>query len=983
MALCLLLALFLTGCDGRVPPAGVNTLSNTAGSLSAVVLYCSEGQDDSWQDVYSHLDQSLLLGLAASTFDVAQGIDLTGVDIVYADESIMSARNAADIAVALMAFTEAGGAVFLTNGFRDYFPQDYLGAADFVKIKACPTGLSFPAVGSDLGELQEIVADFAALYERFPDYALVSHYDYGYGVKVSTAIPLVECGSLALYTMNRYGDGYVFFTNPLLPNDYAITGFSLESRDDRQVSLSNTTASGNQLLENGFASYISKQRYGYSLYRVFGSFGRPSMAWELHYEEITGIENGSAIIFGELCKAYGQVPSYTLIRNAYWWFMRAETVSYLLGESADELSYAMDYYENSYSSGTHVAAGGEWLALARMEDTASYFVDDGYRQRLYPYLADLDGDGDIDLLCGSSDGKFYYYAGQGFKDRLITAEAVAVTDGDGRALLVEAYSAPVLADVNGNGILDLITGCVDGKVYWFSGNGDLTFAYEGLLCNGKVSGQSLPAVGDLDGDGCPDLVVGSDSSELSVWYGSAAGSLSVGRNVHPVTMPEELGAWLAPRIVDLNGDGVNDLAIGTAGGYIARLLNRGGSFQWDGYIAVSEMNYKGNDNAKFGYNCAPFFADINGDGMTDLLAGHLEYGLAYPIDSNYFPYDDELQETVDYIVDNEFYLGVHFYTNQYASAERERAELAYHIAAMKERYGVDLDVTGTNHHTWYCSSQEFKQSLLSVWHSGLLWDSGFSPAGNSGTAPQINAQNVISLPFFMTQEGEKTLLLQNCSTLLYGDPSWSDISAKYGMPMCLYYHCDFAYEDEAEQREYIEAAEDFRRQHVYNFTLEDQMMLATAASYNLAVAVAPLKDGWGFTVTPSAVATDFALYNEGYQNSGGLRLSLGESLQDKQLSVDADVWYVDGHEIYVALNRPITVTEGERSGAHLRQINIAAEVETTNSGASIRFLDGGMMQITVEGPATTDSAGWDVQTYDGLTVFTKYGEADKIMINYN
>ncbi len=227
-----------------------------------------------------------------------------------------------------------------------------------------------------------------------------------------------------------------------------------------------------------------------------------------------------------------------------------------------------------------------------------------------------------------------------------------------------------------------------------------------------------------------------------------------------------------------------------------------GSFSQGGYLTCGQSNYKGNSNLKFGNNCVPFFADLNGDGTTDLLCGSLEYGLAYPIDSPYFPYREQLQEAVDYILGNDFYLGVHFYTHEYASEEQELQELAMHRRAMAS-YGIDTEGVGANHHTWYSSTLDPAQSLLDEWAGGMLWDSGFMPAGNSLNAPQINAQNVISLPFFLTRDGERTILVQNCATLLYADGSWPQISARYGMPVCIYYHCDFTAGDPETARDDI------------------------------------------------------------------------------------------------------------------------------------------------------------------------------------
>lgn len=977
----LLLLSALIGC-AATPEEKPNIPLAAAEELRAAVLYDGQTADGSWADVLSRLEQPLLLNFSAEALDSGRADALSGFDLVYADESLLSAENPAALAETLMDFVERGGALFLTNGFHSFFPKDFLGAAGFEKITALPEELKFPELGEDLAELQQIISDFSKLYAQYPDSEARAQYDYGYGVKPGTATALVTAGGLALYTMNEYGAGQVFFTNPLLPNTADINGFSLTSRNEAQTALSNTTASGNQLLENAFASYISKQRWGYSLYRVFGSLGRPSMAWELHYEEITGFQNDAGILFGELCRESSQVPGYTLIRNTYWWFLRAESVSYLLGEKGENgAAYTMDYYESAYSSGTHVVAGEEWLSLARLENAGSYFVDyEEFTQRAYPDVVDLDGDGLLDIICGSSDGRLYFYKGEGFHDRFKTGYREYLTDSAGRPLLVESYSAPAAVDVNGDGVLDLISGCADGKLYWFSGNGDLTFEYQGLLNNCLMPGQSLPAVGDLNGDGRQDLIVGSGGGELTVWYGKSEAALETSEGL-PLVLPADLGKWLAPSVADLDGDGKNDLAIGTEEGYIARLLSKDGLPEFAGYLTLNEKNYKGNANAKFGNNCVPCFADLNGDGTQDLIAGSLEYGLAYPIDSPYYPYYEQLQKSVDYITDNGFYLGVHFYTNEYASPERERAELSYHLAAMEKRYGVSFGPTGVNHHTWYSSTGTPTQSLLSAWEAGLLWNSGFSPAKNGDTAPQVSAQNVISLPFFLTVDGERTILVQNCATLLYSDSEWTDISARYGMPVCIYYHCDFAYQNEEAARENIRTAEAFRRKHAYNFVGEDQLMLATAAAYHLGVSLEATAAG--VTITPSALATDFPLYQAAYQNSCGLRISLGEKLAHTALSVDADVWSREGNTIYASLNRPLSISLGERAGTHLQQVNLPAELSTTDSGAEIKFRDGGMMQVTVAGSAETSSEGWTKEAYDGFTVFTKYGAADTITITFD
>jgi hypothetical protein len=948
--------------------------------MKAAVLYCGTASDGSWEDVYSRLEQSILLNFSVEALDSANGYDLSGYDVVYPDSSVMNAPNALQVKDDLVRYTENGGAVFLTNCFWNFFSTDYFGVRSFEKINACPVKLTFPEAGGDLGEIQTILSDFSQLYTQFDDFGTLSQYDYGYGAKVSHAVPLAKFGNLSLYTVNRYGDGTVFFTNPLLPNPYAVTGFSMLSRNEKQLSLSNTAASCNQLLENGFADYIAKQKYGYSISRVFGCFGRPGMCWELHYEEITGIQNGAGIIFGELCKEYGQVPSYSLIRNAYWWFLRAESITYLLGSGSSRLSYSMDFHENAYSSGAHIAAGGEWLSLCQIQDAGSYFVDyPQYDQRAYPCLTDFNGDGKIDIVSGSSDGKFYYFEGRGYTDRLHTAKAKVLTDARGHELKVYGYSAPTAADVNGDGVLDIVSGASDGKIYWFSGKGRLSFEFEGLLCGAIMDSQSLPDVGDLNGDGCPDLAVGSNSGRLSVWYGDSASSLHVTEGT-AILESSGMGPFLAPRIADLNGDGRNDLAIGTREGYIMQMLQQNGELLESGYLTGDEMNYLGNSNIKFGNNCVPFFADINADGRTDLIAGSLEYGLAYPIDSEYFPYPDELQKTLDYIRENDLYLSLHFYTNSYASRQRELYEIAAHRRAMEDRYGISMDqAIGTNHHTWYSSTLSQTQSLLDEWEGRLLWNSGFMPAG-SKSAPQTNAHNVVSLPFFLLSNGAKTILVQNCSTLLYGGADWAAISARYDMPIGIYYHCDFVYRDNTEARASLQAAKDFRDTYAYNPVMENQMMLATAAAYNLNVSVEASESG--FSIHPSAMSSDFPLYSEKYQGCCGAKISFSESVNTDTLTTDADVWYRNGNDLYIALNRSVRVYEAADAPqkVHIEQINIPAEVELTGSGATVTFLDGGMMMLVASGAAATEDGSWSVSSQNGKTIFTKYGQAGTLSI---
>ena len=946
--------------------------------LTAAVLYNGESNNGVWQDTLSRFEQPLMLGLTAEAVDVSGEYDLSGYDILYPDESIMTAANADELRDGIIAFAEAGGAVYCANAFYDFFPAEFFGAKSFSAVADYPYFMEYPEVSADLQDIQDITRDFYTLYEAYAEFPELEQLERGVGMAPDTAVTIAAKNGLALSAVNHYGEGWVFFCSGLLPNPYYTLGTSLENRTDSQRMLSDTALSAARILENSFASFVSKRTAGYSVWRVFGSHGNPAMSWELHFEEQTGFENGSGVAFAEMLREYNQVPSYTLIRNTYVWFLRAETVTSLLGQSGEAMRFAMDKDESAYSSGTHAAAGDEWLTLYEIENGGSYFVDDTqYDQRAYIDVVDLDGDGVLDIVAGSSDGGIYFFRGTGYDGRIKTEEAVLLGS-------VEAgYSAPVVCDLDGDGEQDVLSGAADGNLYLLRGEGNMSFAAPELWLETDLTGQSLPDVGDIDGDGRLDLALGSNEKRLLVYYGESGSGLKAGSPIELTAYGVE-GAWAAPCITDLDGDGVNDLAVGTFDGYVARLINNGSGFDAAGYVELDEMNYKGNYNAKFGNNCVPRFADVNGDGITDLVCGSLEYGMNYPIDSEYYSGREQLQEQLDYFKEHGYYVGMHFYTNAYASDAREDYEIERHLEAMRA-YGLDTGEIGANQHTWYTSSLSPTQSFMNLWEHGILFNTGFAAPGDSNPYPQTSARNVISLPFYLTDEnGERTILLQNCSTLPYSDSAWTDISARWDMPVAVYYHCDFTVGQEEKTRTDIETVEAFRQKHGYSFVMENQLMRAIAAAYNMTVDVSGglTGDGFDLTLTAGAVNNLAKLYDGDYQTSTGVKISLGEALADMDIAVDADVWRRDGDDIYVSLDRAASLTGGEKSeGTHLTRVNLPAMISVSDGAATVKFAEGGMMEVAVSGDAYTSSEGWTVsQSEGGDTVFTCYSAAPQTLV---
>lgn len=946
--------------------------------LTAAVLYLPGGEEH-WRERLDALEHSSSANTTAVA--VTPGAPLDGYDMVVADPSLLESETWDLCRGELARYVRQGGYLVLDNCFSGAFSKEFLGIEGVWPVSAPPTGLSVPEGREELDELKGLIADFASLYPSYYNAQALSELDYGDGFVPGKCEVLAQQDGLALYTLNSVGEGGVFLTNPLLPNLFSAGGATLEPLGDQEP-FAGTTAGANRLFYGKILSYVGKARYGYALERVYGSYGTNPLSWELHYEDITAVSHGASYEFAKLCEEAGQIPSFSLVRNFYWWYLRAESVTYLTNQDSRGMRYERDEVEDIYSSGTHVVSGDEWLSQVWVERTNSYFSDTGgYDQRAYVSLCDLDGDGRLDILSGSSDGQLYFYSAKENNERFTVSEAVILTDPSGAPLVTPGgYSAPTAMDVDGDGTLDIVTGTGNGFVYWAKGLGGLRFeALAELLDPCLGAGQIFPERGDMDGDGVDDLLVGSVENGVAIYYGTGTGAFE---RREAVWLPPELRQWAAPCAVDLNGDGRLDMALGTFQGYVARFL-------WDeeeetyvhrGYLDGSEKNYKGNVHLKFGNNCKPAFGDVNGDGRLDLVCGQLEYGLAYPVDSPYFPYRKELQEQIKWMQENSYYISTHTITHWYASRDYEEREFGRTWDAL-EGYGVDLSRTGTNQHTWHSSNQG-GQTFLAQYKEGMLWNSG-AEMPDSDATPQLAAENVLFLPFYLKDGEEDTMLMLNVSPLSYRSDGWEEISARYGIPVLMYYHCDMIYKNDSQAKKTVRTVGRFLRDNDYMCVREDQLAYASAAALNTAVS-AQVDEAGTLYLTAAPVNTGLALYDESYQNAVGVKLTPAPGVEPEELTTDATVWRQEGDSLYLSLDKPVTLRREKDSGeSHLRRVNLPARIHQEEEGLVVDFTQDGLMQVEVAGSASTTSEGWTVIRHWKTTDFRKTGKASQLVLTFS
>lgn len=165
----------------------------------------------------------------------------------------------------------------------------------------------------------------------------------------------------------------------------------------------------------------------------------------------------------------------------------------------------------------------------------------------------------------------------------------------------------------------------------------------------------------------------------------------------------------------------------------------------------------------------------------------------------------------------------------------------------------------------------------------------------------------------------------------------------------------------------------------YNFVQENQLAKMTAAAYNTRVNAVWENDG--LSLSAQAKSTDIPLYDEAYQNAVGVKVIFADDVVVDEFNVDASVSYKKDNCIYVSLDKGARISKnGENNDINLTSVNLPAKIRKNEDGATVKFLDGGMMIAEVKGMAKTTSKGWETTQQDGVTVFRKYGKAETLKI---
>ena len=195
-----------------------------------------------------------------------------------------------------------------------------------------------------------------------------------------------------------------------------------------------------------------------------------------------------------------------------------------------------------------------------------------------------------------------------------TASEIAFSTSSGRVMLLDANGvttkvidaggavegAPILTDIDKNGILDIAVKNSNGKMTVLNLSSSETFEWDASRRANDGMWPYCADATDINGDGIPEFITTDPgtSSRVSVWSYD-------GKKISDFNISE--GSHSAPQIADMDGDGVDDFIITEANGDVI-VCDKTGKVKkgWPYHSGLSVIG-------------APQIIDIDGDGYNEIV----------------------------------------------------------------------------------------------------------------------------------------------------------------------------------------------------------------------------------------------------------------------------------------------------------------------------------------------------------------------------
>ena len=198
--------------------------------------------------------------------------------------------------------------------------------------------------------------------------------------------------------------------------------------------------------------------------------------------------------------------------------------------------------------------------------------------------------------------------------------------------------APAFGDMDGDGDADMIIGLSDGELQYFENTAaagataNFVFASPNMKnSSGRiidVGDFAAPQIYDVDGDGKNDLVIGSRNGKLSYYHHTGTGAIPVLDSISNffghvnVCVPPYITGYSYPCLYKQGG--VTNMLVGEESGFLRHYNNIDGNLT--GIFTKADSIYEGIFQ---GNRTAPSMDDIDNDGYVDLIVGNYEGGVSF------------------------------------------------------------------------------------------------------------------------------------------------------------------------------------------------------------------------------------------------------------------------------------------------------------------------------------------------------------------